>query len=206
MAMAEQQSSGEPKPEFCENAREYVLKRLDSENPLTPTELADEYECTANHMRKTLASLKGDGEVQKTSRGHYVLQEEDSQENPGEEMGFPADEDAGMEEESMPTQAEYDRQHRNSEQDFEEIEIGTDADEEPEADEDTGVDELEEAPAPVLPMEPKKLGMVLAAALVLWLIYDNLYGGVDTDVETSDLDEEQDGGDEDGGLTGGLAG
>jgi hypothetical protein len=98
--------------------------------------------------------------------------------------------DTGEETEEMPTQEEYEEQHDHGESGD-----GTDA--------DTSSDTSAGGGAS-LPMDPKTLGMLLAVALVLWLVYRALSGdgddgqevdqgdlgdgsGVETDTDTSDL-------------------
>jgi hypothetical protein len=213
MAAATDQADAGLMAQAASSASEFVRDRLEeSEIPLSPAELAEEYDCTSGHMRDVCSELTRDGVIERVAEGEYAVPGEDTEgsDDGGSDVILSdppeasADADAS---EQMATQEEYRRQHTDS--DGASAEGSDDAeqtgDDETAAGSEEG-DELEEAPAPVLPMEPKKLGMVLAAALVLWLIYDNLYGGVDTEVETSDLDEEQDGGDDDGGLVGGLSG
>lgn len=107
----------------------------------------------------------------------------------------------------MPTQAEYERQH--SQTDGEEADDSAD-----------GSDDGDRTPADVigtggtaaggaaagaaLPMDPRDLAKIIAVALVLWVAYRALTGGADGGAETSDLDE--DGGDDQDELGGGLVG
>lgn len=58
----------------CNNAREYVLDRLEgAEEPLSPSELADEYGCSKSHMHNVLSELNSEGEVERPADGHYIL-------------------------------------------------------------------------------------------------------------------------------------
>ena len=70
------------------------------------------------------------------------------------------EDDTSEEAEEMPTQQEYEDQHTDTTTD--------------DTDTDTSA-----GGAPALPMDPKTLGMLLAAALVLWLAYRALDGGGD---------------------------
>jgi hypothetical protein len=60
-------------PGYYENAREYALDRLDENEPTSPAELSEEYGCTGDHARKTLAELADEGVVERVSRGNYTL-------------------------------------------------------------------------------------------------------------------------------------
>lgn len=67
-----EEANADPNPDYCENAREYVLRRLDPTDPKSPSELADEYGCSNIHMQKTLADLADSGTIDRVSRGNYV--------------------------------------------------------------------------------------------------------------------------------------
>lgn len=75
------------------SAREYVEDRLSElQEPITPSELADEYECSSAHMRHTLRDLLDDGEAERVAHGEYVGVEpgedtEEGTESPGVERG-----------------------------------------------------------------------------------------------------------------------
>lgn len=94
-------------PLRCSNAAEYALDRLEeSDVPLSPADLAEEYDCTATHMRHTLADLVNDGEAERVARGKYVPAEEAVEESSAET----SEEDARESEEDMVSNAEYQRQ------------------------------------------------------------------------------------------------
>jgi len=94
MAIADQ-SDGEPDAEQehdCDynSAREYVENRLQElDEPITPSDLADEYDCSSAHMRHTLRDLLDDGEAERVGHGEYVAADagEDT-ETPTETHGF----------------------------------------------------------------------------------------------------------------------
>ena len=65
-----------PSPEHYSNAEEYIRDRLSiADRPLSPSGLADEYECGNIHMRKELSRLSNEGVVERVSRGQYTLSE-----------------------------------------------------------------------------------------------------------------------------------
>jgi len=78
------------------SAREYVEDRLSElQEPITPSELADEYECSSAHMRHTLRDLLDDGEAERVAHGEYVGVEpgedtEEGTESPGVERASEA--------------------------------------------------------------------------------------------------------------------
>jgi len=54
-------------------ARDFVADRLgDADTPMSPAELADEYDCTNGHIRNVLADLRDEGEVKRVARGKYT--------------------------------------------------------------------------------------------------------------------------------------
>jgi len=66
------ESNGEPVPEMCRNAKEFAEKALSSrDEAVKPAGLADEYECTASHMRDMLRELRKEGVVERVGKGLY---------------------------------------------------------------------------------------------------------------------------------------
>lgn len=154
-------TNDQPHPDHCENAREYVLQRLGPTEPKSPSELADEYECSNIHMQKTLAELHDSGMVDRVSRGNYVV------DNVDDALDGAADTVTGA------------------------------VDQLGDADGDA------DAPAPVLPMDPKTLGLLLGAALVLWLAFRAASNDSDTELNDSlNAPDDPEQGELGGGLTG----
>jgi len=94
-------------PMMCSNAAEYALDRLEeSDGPLSPADLAEEYDCTATHMRHTLADLVNDSEAERVARGKYVPVDDTAEESSAET----SEEDTRTGEEDTVSDAEYQRQ------------------------------------------------------------------------------------------------
>lgn len=82
-----QESSGRQFEADCRNAKEFAREWLqEAEGFVKPYELADEYECTKQHMQETLRELVQDGDAKRVGYGRYVAvsPEEDGGED-GEE-------------------------------------------------------------------------------------------------------------------------
>lgn len=208
-AQQDERPAGGPDPAHCRGAREYALRRLESADmPVSPSGLAEEYGCGASHMRTVLSELAQQGEAEREERGQYVEPENATQGIPlfdadGSDESLPNEE----QEESMPTQEEYEEQH-SGEADASPAEDADDDENSGDGSADSpisaGTDSAGTGGVP-LPAEPKKLGMILAAAVILWLVYRNLYLGVRTDSEVSELEEDgDDQADGDDDLAGGL--
>ena len=168
-------------PGYYDNARDYVLDHLDPHEPQSPAELAEEYGCVGDHMRKTLAELADSGEVKRASRGQYVLPEEEASTDPGEDMGNVDEDDTDPDPVTASTAELYQQQHTQDDEDEEREIPEDDAGTEPEIvdveDSEPAEVEVEDAaPAAALPMHPYKLGAVLVVAVGLWLVYRNLDG------------------------------
>jgi len=220
MATTEAAASG-TMPRDCKNAREYVRDRLaESDEPLSPVELAEEYGCSKGYARTVLSELHGSGMLDRPADGQYALAGDgdpatgsDSSDLLGfgdEIMGSPDDTTDSGTSDMAPTQTEYEAQHAESSADApgdEEHADHGESDQNPSAgagsgDPDGGPDAT--APAAGLPMDPKALGLLLGAAVVLWLLYRRV-GGTDPDAATVEdgTDDQDDGGDD---LAGGLVG
>ena len=216
-----------PDPAHCTGAREYALRRLESaDTPVSPSGLAEEYGCGASHMRTVLSELYQQGEADKAGRGQYVEPEDATHGIPlfdadGSDESLPNEE----QEESMPTQEEYEEQH-SGEADASPVEdadsdvgSGGGSEDEPEESHGGTGDAAMAAGAAALgggasvldggglSKGQKQVLLFLAVVVVLWLVYRTLYGGVQTDTEVSELEDDGgDQGDEGDGLVGGLAG
>lgn len=192
-------------PGYYDNAQDYVLDHLDPREPQSPAELAEEYGCVGDHMRKTLAELADSGEVERASRGQYVLPEEGTSTSPGEDMGNVDGDSTVPDPETASTAELYQQQHTQDDVDEEREISEDDAESDPEIvdvddSDSTGVEEA--APAAALPMDPMTLGMILAVALGVWLVYRNLGGDADSEQEPEAGGEQADeAASMDGGLT-----
>jgi len=59
-------------PRECRGAKEYAKRRLrESDEPMSPKELADEYDCSGSHMRSQVSDLKQNGEIESVTYGYY---------------------------------------------------------------------------------------------------------------------------------------
>jgi len=180
-------------PGYYDNARDYVLDHLDPREPQSPAELAEEYECVGDHMRKTLAELAESGEVERVSRGQYVLPEEEASTDPGEDMGNVDEDDTLPDAVTASTAELYQQQHTQDDEDEEREISEDDAGTEPEivdVEDSDAVDVEDGAPAAALPMDPMTLGTLLAVAAVLWLAY-RAVGGDDGSEPEPDAGGEQ---------------
>lgn len=190
-----------PDPAHCRGAEDYVLRRLESaDSPLSPSGLAEEYDCGGSHMRSVLSELAQQGEIERVAQGQYVDVEPEAETNgsndaddaDGSDGFLPADD----QDERMSTAEAYEEQHSIVSNASNGEDAGDDAGDEVEAvdvddsDEDPDFDGVEDAaPAAALPMDPKTLGMLLAAALVLWVAYRALAGDADGSDESDESDE-----------------
>lgn len=225
MATTEAAASG-TMPRDCKNAREYVRDRLaESDEPLSPVELAEEYGCSKGYARTVLSELHGSGMLDRPADGQYALAGDgdpatgsDSSDLLGfgdEIMGSPDDTTDSGTSDMAPTQTEYEAQHAESSAgapgDEEHADHG-ESDQNPSpgagsGDPDGGGSDAV-APTAPLPMEPYKLGLVLGIGLALFLLYRGVGGSDgDTGTDTSELEDgtdDQEGGGDD--LAGGLVG
>jgi len=79
-------------PGACKNAKDYALRRLKRvEEPLQPSQIASEYDCTPGHMRDALAELREDGEVERVGHGEYALSPEGATDDGAPEEGVESD-------------------------------------------------------------------------------------------------------------------
>jgi len=77
MATATDSVGSTVEPHRCDNAAEFVLRRLDeSDEPRSPSGLASEYGCGNNWMRQAMSKLESDGEIERISRGSYVARDD----------------------------------------------------------------------------------------------------------------------------------
>lgn len=220
MATASDSVGSAVEPHRCDNAAEFVLRRLDeSDEPRSPSGLAAEYGCGNNWMRQVMSDLAGEGEIERVSRGQYVALDDpgdgtdadisvllgsdsDSQPESTREQADQTDDD---EADSMPTAEEYERQHADQDD-------STDADE----GESTGSDNADEgdqtgtqgetadASAFVGGVDPRTLMLFLSVAAVGYVAYRSVSGsGSSPDQADGDGGEQvEQTADVDGGLLG----
>jgi len=196
------------------NAAQYVRDRLEeSDLPRSPAELAEEYECTSGHMRDVCSEMNAEGRIERVAPGQYAVPDDGadgSDEGDSDGVTFdPPGASADTEgSDTMATQDEYQRQHSSTAEDT--ADGSAEGSDDPDAGDSDAIGAVGSAAGgaaaagAALPVEPKKLGQILAVALVLWVAYRALTGGGDNDADTSDLDE--DGGDDQDELGGGLIG
>lgn len=203
-------------PHRCENAAEFIRRRLaGADEPRSPSGLASEYGCQPNWMRQEMSRMAREGEIERVSRGKYVDARDGQDETTDEdisvldgsagvaELGDVVEQDEGTddnEDDTMPTAEEYEQQLADRAD-------GTDADE----DESTGSDNGDEAdrtekqaegtdagegeptgslnPSAVLGgVDPRTLMMVVAVVAVGYVLVSSLSGG---DQDGADGAEEQ---------------
>ena len=158
-------------------------------------------------MRGTLADLAESGEVERVSRGQYVLPDGEAGTGPGGDMESNGDDTTLPGPDTASTAELYQQQHTQDGADEEHADAEDDAGTESVGADDTAddadPDDLDAAPIAPLPMDPRAFGMVLALAVGLWLVY-RAVGGGDTSEPEPDAGGEQadDAGDVDGGLMG----
>ena len=77
----------------CRNAREYGLKRVEEERGeiLKSADLAEEYQCTQDHMQTVLRDLARDGEIKRIGWGRYTAVPGGSTEENASQEGEKAD-------------------------------------------------------------------------------------------------------------------
>jgi hypothetical protein len=94
-------------PGACKNARQYVVKRLNhADEPMRPSQLAEEYDCTPAHMRKVLGKLLDIGVVKRPERGEYTAAGDGSLDGDTEQSGSGENtEDTPEARESVPSSA-----------------------------------------------------------------------------------------------------
>lgn len=206
MATTQNSGTNEPRsyPEYYDNARDYVLDHLHPHEPTSPAEMAEEYGCGGDHMRGTLADLAESGEIERVSRGQYVLADEEAGTGPGDDMESNGDDTTLPGPDTASTAELYPDQYTQDNEDEEHADAGDNAGTESVGADDTADDVdasgVEAPPAAPLPVDPKSLGMLLALAAGLWLAY-RAVGGSDTsepepepDTEQADADADPDGG------------
>ncbi|MUW15740.1 hypothetical protein GJ633_14745 [Halorubrum sp. CBA1125] len=174
-------------------------------------------------MRSVLSELAQQGEVDRVGKGQYVATEAEAEtdgSNDADDVDDWLERRQTDQDEQMPTTGEYEEQHSGvfdasdgedagddvgSEVEVVDVDDPDDSDDDPDGD---------TAPAPSLslPMDPKTLGMLLAAALVLWLAYQTLTDSSDDsddsdDSDGADVSDVADGAEQAAEeITGGLAG
>lgn len=160
-----------PDPEYYKNVGEYITDRLQvADRPLSPSALADEYECGNVHARKTLSKLADTGDVERVSRGQYVAAD-NSRRTTGDTLQLQADNtnDEATTDQRETTQSRkstaelYQRQYNqyNQSGDDTNVEVTTDQ---------------QATSMPRLPMEPKTLLVLIVIVLVLWASYRRMSG------------------------------
>jgi hypothetical protein len=169
-------------------------------------------------MRSVLSELARQGEVDRVAQGQYVATEAEAETDSSHDAADAGGSDGSLpvddQDEFMSTAELYEEQHSGVSDASGGEDAGGDAGSEVEVvdaddpDDDPDGDAVS-APSPSLPMDPKTLGMLLAAALVLWLAYRALSGdgdgsggsdGSDDSGAVEELEEEAE--DMAGGLTG----
>jgi hypothetical protein len=211
--MATTQNSGmnEPRsyPEYYDNARDYVLDHLHPHEPRSPAEMAEAYGCGGDHMRGTLADLAESGEIERVSRGQYVLPDGEADAEPGDDMESNGDDTTLPGPDAASTAELYQQQHTqdNADEEHADAEDGAGAESVGADDtaDDADADDLDAAPAAALPMDPKTLGTVLALALGVWLAY-RAVGGSDTSEPEPEPDAGGEQADDTDDMDGGLLG
>lgn len=139
-------------PEYYDNARSYVLDHLNTHEPQSPTELADEYGCGGDHMRATLADLANSGEIERVSRGQYIRPDG----NAGDDVESQEDDTT----ESPPITESTADLYQHQKAQYTDESAGDDAGTEPQSPTEM---------SPALPVDPLALGFVLAIGVALWL-------------------------------------
>lgn len=169
-------------PDGCDNAGQFVRRRLSAaEEPLSPSELADDYGCRKGYMRSVVADLAGEGVIDRLSRGRYIIEDGDGSDLSGDENGFsltlsdenetdsPGGDTDESEENQMPTDSEYRRQHAESEggesTENESDSVGSEA-----------VDG-EDVAAVASGVDPRTLMLVVGVAVVGYVLVSSLSGG-----------------------------
>lgn len=165
-------------PEYYDNARDYVLDHLDPHEPQSPVELAEQYGCGGDHMRGTLADLAESGEIERVSRGQYVLPEGEADTDTRDHMGSDGDDTTFPNPDSASTAELYEQQHTQSHDDEDHAITSDDA-----GSDDQAAD-LEAGPAASLPVDPMALGAILAVAVGLWLLYRGAGAGESPDASS----------------------
>ena len=187
-----------PDPAHCRGAKDYALQRLESaDSPLSPAGLADEYDCGGSHMRSVLSELAQQGQIDRVDQGQYVAAETEAETDDSTDAGDADGSDDSLpvdgQDDMMSTAEAYEEQHSGVPDADDGEDAGDDAGSAAESVdvEDSDSDGVEEAaPAAALPMDPMTLGMLLAAALGLWLAYRAVSGGGDGDGSDEAADEE----------------
>lgn len=169
-----------PDPEYYKNVGEYITDRLQvADRPLSPSALADEYDCGNVHARKTLSELADTGDVERVSRGQYVAAD-NSRRTTGDTLQLQADNtnDEATTDQRETTQSRkstaelYQRQYEQTGDDTN-VEVTTDQ-------QATSVSRL--------PMEPKTLLVLIVISLVLWASYRRMSG---SESESNSQDDQQ---------------
>jgi len=175
-------------PDGCDNAGQFVRRRLSAgDEPLSPSELADAYECRKGYMRSVVSDLAGEGVIDRLSRGRYVIEDGDESDLSDDENGFSltlsdengADSPDGDTDESegnqMPTDSEYRRQHAESEA---ESEGGESTEKESDSAGIGGVGAGDVA-AVASGFDPRMLMLAASTAVAVFLVYQSFSGSGD---------------------------
>lgn len=207
--MAVSESAGSvTDPRECGSGREFARERLaESDAPLSPVELSEEYDCTSGYMRDIFSDLAAEGVADRVTMGRYVLSDEPESGNvddagddttgslpavsDGDVADLPGDATDTDGSDPMPTQDEYRRQYSTSEDGGADV---SDSSEPAESGENTSASggsggrevdtDLEAAPAASLPVDPMALGAILAVAVGLWLLYRGTGAGESPDASS----------------------
>lgn len=84
-ATLDRSTTDQPEPTECETAEEFARRALEgAESPVTAADLANEYGCSAGHMRRTLRELTRNGLAVRVNRGEYLPPEEANEPKDGE--------------------------------------------------------------------------------------------------------------------------
>lgn len=168
-------------------ARDFILDRLEeSDGMMSPSELAEEYGCTNDHVRHVLTELRDEGKIERPRFGWYTSSQpasdgDEDTEDPQSDTDFlsgggPRSEDLATEDqgaqdgETVPSKNELDRQREQ----YADDEPDDDRDEQDEPDDDHDADEVEETSESVgipIPVDGTTLMFVAAGVLVVALLY-----------------------------------
>lgn len=154
-----------------------------TDRPLSPSAISDIYDCTNVHARKSLAELVDEGAIDRVSRGQYVSNTDESRSSTGDttETTVATTNEQPANDQEEPTKSYkstadlYQRQYDVQ-------------------DNDTSVEvtpESDATPAVGLPMEPKKLLVVLVVAGVILFVYGQLSSDSTSDNQSNSVSESE---------------
>lgn len=163
-----------PSPEHYANIEEYIRDRLSiAERPLSPSGIADEYSAGNIHARKELSRLCQEGVVDRVSRGQYTLSDSSdssgSVTSHGNSHGIDGDTTAVTDVDTNDKPSDTTQSYKST-ADMYPLQTNN-------TDENSNLEvtpESDTTPGIGLPMNPKKLGILIAIALVLWLVSRSL--------------------------------